>query len=136
MRFASLSKRIPHQNGLSLCLSKSYALIWVYLRHINLNNYNVIFDLRRQHRVLIFCLILELRGNNKFYSNRVKLLFKKFCKNGSLQLDPISMLLRKYPLKYDRDLLGIPEKITNYIELARSLSESSKKYSFRNNMEI
>ena len=55
---------------------------------------------------------------------------KSLYENRSQHLDLISGLLRRRTLKNDQDFLGVPEKISNYIELARSLSEGSKKYSF------
>ena len=48
------------------------------------------------------------------------LLCEKLYENGSPQLEPILELFGGYNLEYDRNLLGVSKKISNYFELARS----------------
>ena len=124
-------------SGPSLCLSKRYALLWVYLRHICNTDCNLIFEIHHHHKAFIFYLIIEFSAviwdydidELYLYPYSLSLLFEKLYKNGSQQLDPISDLLGIYNLEKNRDLLGVTNKISNYLKLAHSLTESSKKYS-------
>ncbi len=122
--------------GPSLRLSKCYALLWFYLRHIYLKDCNVIFEIYHHHKAFIVYLVMEFRVRslgcdiNELYPNILRILFEKLYENGSPQFEPILELFSEYNVEYDRNLLEVPEKILNYIELARSFTESSKKYSY------
>ena len=130
-----LIKTDSSSNGSSLRLSNRYSLLWFYLRQIFINNCSVIFDIHHHHKAFIIYLVMEfwtrsgVCGVNELYPNSLRLLIERLYEKGSQQLYPISELLGIYQLKYDRNHLRAPEKISNYIELARSLSENSKKYS-------
>ena len=122
-------------NGAKLCLSKRYALFWLYLQHIYMNNCTVIIDSRHHYRALISYLIMKLWFEfhvfnvNEFYPNLLRLLFEKLYENKSLKLvDPILELLRRYDPKLERTSLGASRKISNYSKLAHFLTEKSKRY--------
>lgn len=66
-------------------------------------------------------------GINELYPNIIRYLFEKPYENGSQQLEPILELLRGYSLENYRNMLGISKKISNYSELARSITESFEK---------
>ena len=126
-----LVKTDSSSNGLSLRLSKRYALLWLYLRYIYLDN--EIFDIYHHHKANTIYLIMEFLGRNhsyginEFYPNKLRLLFEKLYENGSQKLKLILECLRVSNFERDRNWIGASKKISNYFELARSLSESSGK---------
>ena len=115
----------------SLRLSKCYALLWFYLRHIYMNNCTEIFDTRHHHRTLISYLILKFWGrfdfyiDNDFYPNCLRLLFKKFYSAGFPNLKYIAKYLRKYD-RSDLLYLTTQKKISSFFVLSRCLTESFK----------
>ena len=131
-----LIKTDSSSNSPFLCLSKRYALLWFYLRQLYNNTYNEIFDIHHRHKAFIVYLVMLFRWNcyncwgiNELYPiTPLRLLFEKLYENGSQQLGPILEFFRGYNLELDRNLLGISEEISNYIELARLIIGSSKKY--------
>ena len=56
-----LIKTDSSSNGPSLHLSKRYALLWLYLRHIYYNNCNVILDIHHHHKTSIIYLVMVLQ---------------------------------------------------------------------------
>ena len=130
-----LIKTDSSSNGPSLRLFKRYALLWFYLRHICNTNCNMIFDIHHHQKIFIFYFVLEFWGSsfwfgvNELYPNQLRLLFEKLYENGLPQLEPILELFTEYNFEQSRHLLGVSKKISNYIELACSLNEGSKKYS-------
>ena len=121
----------PPSSGSTLRLSKRFALLWVYLRHIRMNNCNVIFDIPHCHRALIIHLSVDFGiysyNVNEFYPSRLKPLFKILSKTGPPQLNCIMKLLRNNNLEYESRLLGIPKKISSFSKLARSIPEKCKR---------
>ena len=82
-----LIKTDSSSNGPSLHLSKRYALLWFYLRHIYNNNCNVIFDINHHHKAFIIYLVMELfvirsysHCINEIYPNQLRFLLKSFIK--------------------------------------------------------
>ena len=121
--------------GPSLRLSKRYALLWFYLRHIYINHCKVIFDIHHHHKIFIIYFIVELwwrplGSYNGLYPKQLRLLFEELYENEPQQLvhHHILELLRVHNPWSDSNLLGISGKISNYIELGRLITESSKKY--------
>ena len=119
--------------GPPMRLSKRYALLWLYLRHIYNNDCTVVFE-THHHKALIIYLIMQFcrkfndYKGNEFYSNKLRFLFEKLYENGSLKLvDPILIIFKGYSPKLERNLLGASEKISTYFELAHFLTEDSKK---------
>ena len=139
-----LVKTDSSSNGPSLPLSKRYALLWFYLRHIQKNDCNVIFDIHHHHKAFIIYLVMELRvrsliyGISELYPNKLRFLFEKLYENGSQQLEPILELLRRYKYKVKKNCisLGVSKKISNYSELDRFITESSKKYSLARTWKV
>ena len=130
-----LIKTDSSSNGPSLHLSKRYTLLWFYMLHIYNSNFNVIFDINHHHKSFFIYLVMEILGTrcyrydtNELYPNVLRSLIEKLYKNGSPQLEPILALFKRYNLERDHNLLGISEKFSNYIELARLIIGSSKKY--------
>ena len=131
-----LIKTDSSPNGPSLRLFKRYALLWFYLHHIYVTDCNMmIFDIHHHQKIFIFYFVLEFWdrpycwiGVNELYPNQLILLFEKIYENGQPQIEPILELFREYNLEQSRHLLGVSKKPLNYIDLARSLSENSKKY--------
>ena len=133
-----LIKTDSSSTGPSLRLTKRYALLWFYLRHIYNSNCNVIFEIYHHHKAFIIYLVTEfdiwLHSNgNELYPVNLIFLIEKLYENESQQLNTFSELLRRHAFFYfyDPKFLGIPWKIPNYIELVRSPSKGFKKYSLR-----
>lgn len=124
----------PQTDGPSLCLSKRYALFWVYLCHIHRNRCTDIFGAHYRGRALIIYFILEFRFSfydncfgGKFYPNRLDCQFVKLYKNGSPQLGFITEHLESYNLQRDCLGLGISEKVSSFAKLTHFLSEKLER---------
>ena len=127
-----LVKSDSSSNGPSLRLSQRYSLLWFYLRHIYYKNCNAIFGIHHHHKPFIIYLVMEFWGYYGFgiselYPRILIFKFEKLFQNGSPQLEPILELFRGYDLEENRNRLGVSKKISNYIDLARSITKSSEK---------
>ena len=128
-----LIKSDSSSNGTTLRLSKRYALLSLYIRHIYNNNCNVIFDINHHHKAFIIYLAMECRWKSynwdayELYPNILRLLLEKLYENGSLQLDPILELFRGCSFESYHSSLRVSNKISNYHELAHSFTKSSER---------
>ena len=132
---STLVKTDSFSNGPSLRISKRYALLWFYLRHIYNTDCNEIFSIYHHHKILIIYLVMELfwtracsYGINELYPRTIVYLFEKIYENVPQKLEHIMKLVREYNLEHYRNLLGIYRKNSNYIELARFIIGSSREY--------
>ena len=114
-------------NGPSLRIYKRYALLWIYLRCIFVNDCTVIFDTHHHHGTLISYLIMKFWykfGNyydKEFNPDLLRFLFEEVYNSGSLRLNPIEDLLSEYSSE-----LTIPKKTSSFFVMARSLTEDYK----------
>ena len=81
-----LVKTDSSSNGLSLRLSKRYALLWFYLHHIYNDDCNVIFDIHHHHKTFIIYLVMFVMefwkrdydwGINELYPNKIRVTIRK-----------------------------------------------------------
>ena len=115
-----------------LRLSERFALLWIYLRHIYDNKCQGIFDQSHNHhlRKLIIFIMLKFWdtypycNGSELYPYYLGTCFRRLNKGGSLQLDPIVEILKKYDLRKDCRLLKVPEA-SNYFELTQSFNSYS-----------
>ena len=128
-----LVKTDSSSNGPSLRLSKRYALLWFYLRHIYFNHCKVIFDIHHHHKIFIIYFIVEFRRRpwsyriNELYPNMLRFLFEKLYKNGSPQLEPILELFRDaQSLGLIAICLGISEKFQIILSWSVSLLKAPR----------
>ena len=134
MILPSLLRRVPKPISLPLCLSKRYALFWVYLRHIHENRCTAIFGAQYRGRELIIYLALVFQLSfhddfygGEFYPERLDHQFVKLYKDGLLQLGLITELLESYNPQTDCLGLGISEKVSSFAELTYFLSEKLER---------
>ena len=133
-----------NRNSLSIVpnlrLTKRFALLWVYLRHIRVNSCNVIFQAHHPHNILVICIILEFwsghieYNDDEFYPKRLGLIIENILKNGAPQFDFISEILGNQDPKWESYslscILDVPKKISSFIELTRFLSKNSFQYGY------
>ena len=111
----------------SLHLSKRYALLFLYLRHIFSKNCTVIFETHHQLKAFTINLIMDdalfYQGDNEFFfPSRLRLQFEKIIKGGPWQLGVIKEILGKKDVQNYCFGLGI-KSVSSFVELTYFLDE-------------
>lgn len=109
-------------------LSKISTLLWFYLYQIYRNECKLIFDESIQNRAIYLYLILNLwhirydySKCEEYHSKRIKKDLEELYNGGSLQLEPMKLLLQSFnPNEYKKGL-RMPKKDFTFIELSRFL---------------
>ena len=122
-----ISQAGPSLNDPTKRLSRLYALIWVYLCHID-NGCTAIFDMYR-HKTLMIFLIQNFDWSydytrNVFHPDHLQIQFERLNEAGLPTLNDIARLLEEFgPPQIECIRLKIAKKVVSFAEVALLLDE-------------